>query len=331
MAFDAARSTLSLALLALSSGCAQILGIDPWGAGGGSATGAGGATATSTGATPTTCADTSQLCVHPPSAGWSQVAAMTVTDTPCSGAFGVEVAIGRIDLVGDPATCGCACDPPMGQSCGKAAMDLWNESSCTTKIGTVQVDATCASSLGGVALNALGATVTPPTVVPGTCTPKPTKSVPAAKSAVTHVCQLAASGGACEGGGTCAPQPGGDLAAALCIWSAGDHPCPGGDFTNKTLVYRGPDADTRDCTACTCVPPVNAACTASATVFASGNCATPKAMTSGACTAVTPAGVQSASAIITLVPGDCTPMGGAPTGDLAGTDPITVCCTNPLS
>lgn len=299
-----------------------MLGIDPWGAGG------AGSTSASTGSTPAKCAAPNEYCVHPP-VGWSRIVALSVSDTPCGGGFAAEVTVGKSDLVGADATCACSCDPPAGQSCGPATLHLWNDASCSTPLLDKPLGPSC-TQLGGQALNGLGATLTLPPFVPGACAPKLTPLVPPPSSTVRHVCELTAASGTCANEGSCAPAPDAGLSPSLCIWSEGELPCPGGDFSNATIVYRGALTDTRGCSACDCMAPSGASCGASSSIFSTTSCGMLAATTTGGCIALASSSAQSATETLTLVPGSCEPIPSSPTGALVGADPITVCCTNPL-
>ena len=311
--------------LAWTTGCVQVLGIDPW-----DVSGSGGAPSTSsTSGAPSKCLGASAYCVHPPS-GWSRLVALTVDDSPCAGAYSIEASVGKTDVVGDAKTCSCSCDPPMGQSCGPPTLKLFNDAGCTMPLADYVVSSGCAT-LGGAALNGLSVSVVGAALTAGSCTPKRSETTPSVQFGVKHVCGLSEASDACDTGGSCAPLPSAPMAPALCIWAEGDRPCPGGDFSNKTLIYRGANVDTRDCAPCGCMQPAGAACSTSATVFSTTSCGTASGTTSGTCVAIAVTSAQSANATITLTPGTCAVVPSSPTGSVTGSDPITACCTNPLS
>jgi hypothetical protein len=315
-------STSALAI----AGCAQILGIDPWGAGGAGAT---GTTSDSGSASTGSGCEGDAVCVHPP-AGWSRVVALTAADGACDATFGNQVAAGVTDVVGADATCGCTCDAPLGGSCGAGTIHLFNDGGCTMALGDVQASPTCSGPISGAAANTLGATFSAPAATPGSCTEHLAKSVPPGSATNRKVCELSVAGSPCGQEGTCAAVPSGALSPAVCVFAEGDRPCPGGDFTNKTILFRGPVVDTRDCSACGCQTPTDAACSGTGTIFVDGSCGTTKTVVGAACTPVTPAGAQSVKATVTLSPGTCAIVPSTPTGSFVASDPVTVCCTNPL-
>lgn len=87
-------------------------------------------------------------------------------------------------------------------------------------------------------------------------------------------CGGAEEAGVCEdGAGRCMPAPPDDFEESLCVFRAGDEPCPAGSrYPEKLVVYNGVSDDSRTCAPCECgeAPPVT--CTGSVEAFRSEDC-----------------------------------------------------------
>jgi hypothetical protein len=148
-----------------------------------------------------------------------------------------------------------------------------------------------------------------------------TRSTPAfAESA--RLCSLTATGlGGCSGAAVCSPPTSGAYDAELCVWRVGSSQCPAG-FANGATYHTGYD-DTRACSACSC----NGSCgTLTYTWFSNTNCAT-QYQTGTVPTSFPACANPTAprSARFTNA-ASCLPSGGALSGSVTGTDPVTVCC-----
>jgi hypothetical protein len=49
---------------------------------------------------------------------------------PCSGDYGVEIALGRSSPNAPPAQCGCSCGAPAGATCGVASIAYYSDGAC---------------------------------------------------------------------------------------------------------------------------------------------------------------------------------------------------------
>lgn len=125
---------------------------------------------------------------------------------------------------------------------------------------------------------------------------------------------------------------------AMCILRDGEHDCPadpGNVFTEQHFFYNGVQ-DNRQCSACTCGPPMGSACTPMISIYKDDVCS--------AASAVAQISVSSADDVCldialpgqelksksagptTYLPGTCPAMGGDPSGSAIKTNPVTSCC-----
>ena len=125
----------------------------------------------------------------------------------------------------------------------------------------------------------------------------------------------------------------------LCVIHEGDTTCPkdrGNMFTERHVFY-GDVNDDRQCSACSCGPPAGSICTATISIYKSGNstCKNPASaqipITSETtiCVDIAPVGqaLGSKSAGPTsYLPGTCAPIGGDASGSATKTDATTFCC-----
>lgn len=141
-------------------------------------------------------------------------------------------------------------------------------------------------------------------------------------------------------GRTCIPTPG-DYLACISL-DHGDHQgdidCPSPFYDEKHTLYRTV-ADTRACAQCTCGAPKGAECAVQASVHGDAACSDILGLVvvfSGdrqACFDVS-SGVALGSKTAQLkltTEGTCTPSGGEPTGTVAPTDRVTLCCHHEVS
>jgi hypothetical protein len=126
----------------------------------------------------------------------------------------------------------------------------------------------------------------------------------------------------------CLPRsPGSDFAAGYCVWREGEHDCPAERYTHKQTYHREFD-DTRACSECSCGGP---SCSYSWKVFNSTDtsCATPLLEVSEVdqCVQVNPSSDKLRVGATISGDGHCAPSGGASSGAITATKPITVCCS----
>jgi hypothetical protein len=100
-------------------------------------------------------------------------------------------------------------------------------------------------------------------------------------------------------------------------------------------VFFGGYNDTRECSKCTCDPPIGSYCTAALSVFKDGTCTSLVYPSYSIATRDEPFCINLAAGVAlgsksmtkpTYTPGSCEPHGGAPTGAATETEPVTFCC-----
>jgi hypothetical protein len=107
-------------------------------------------------------------------------------------------------------------------------------------------------------------------------------------------------------------------------------PCPP-RYPDRKIFFKGYD-DTRDCSPCSCGPPVGSKCTSQISVYSNSTCSGIPVLdvTHGdeGCYNMMDGvalGSKKASPPV-YTPGTCEPSGGEPTGSAVETSPILVCC-----
>jgi hypothetical protein len=137
---------------------------------------------------------------------------------------------------------------------------------------------------------------------------------------------VAAQRAGCEAGRVCVAKPSGD--AKLCVYREDEHDCPAEMYTQRKVYYRDVD-DSRSCSACTCDGPD---CKYTWSVFnaTDTSCASPiiKLTSAGQCVQVNPSADKLRVGATIEGDGACTPGGGASSGGVSGSKPVTVCCEN---
>ncbi|MEJ7730688.1 MAG: hypothetical protein WKG00_15905, partial [Polyangiaceae bacterium] len=145
------------------------------------------------------------------------------------------------------------------------------------------------------------------------------------------VCELAGPfGGGCADG-VCAPVGSGNYDGPACIGRPGEEPCPAG-WPTQTIVY-GDFIDDRQCGTCACGAASGSTCSGgSYTIFDLDGCAGPNTVVVDSTTCVDISDqweMFSGSAEGTpavAAGGSCQSSGGAPTGQVTGLGPRTLCC-----
>jgi hypothetical protein len=114
----------------------------------------------------------------------------------------------------------------------------------------------------------------------------------------------------------------------LCIFANGDMECPGGDYSEKTVLYSGADDDRR-CGPCACDTPPVSTCTGTFEFYDNDDCTGSVLGTSS--TAFGCGGNVTGMESIRLVfdgDGSCPVFKGAsPLGEIAPAGEMTYCCT----
>ncbi|MBK8252627.1 MAG: hypothetical protein IPK82_08155 [Polyangiaceae bacterium] len=133
-------------------------------------------------------------------------------------------------------------------------------------------------------------------------------------------------------GEVCAPAP--PKGFDLCLYREGDDPafeCPE-DYSRRVVVFAGVK-DGRECSPCACGEPEGAACGALVKAYSDGACGVQIGATTvglnqpGCFDVLSGSAVGSKDAFLTVEkPGSCAHSGGEPTGELAPSAPVTLCC-----
>lgn len=138
----------------------------------------------------------------------------------------------------------------------------------------------------------------------------------------------------CASGNLCVPIPSAPFQQHLCISQSGTPACPA-PYVNATTFYGGAN-DMRGCSGCACTPNT-ITCTGTLSVYSDSACSNQVFSTSfpgtDTCTPVNAnssnsywySSLSNVSFQGAISP--CTAAGGQPTGTIAPTMPLTVCCT----
>lgn len=294
-------------------------------------------TSSSSGGGEPACVARGMICVEPAPEGFTGPFAWLERplEAPmdCAAPFDQPLLEAFSDLSAPAAECGCTCGPLGNADCGPASVDRHAGEVCG---GAVQD--TLDLARGCNLIDGLGwASNTSfffdaPAVEGGGCLPLPSVELAPSAFLTRHAaCEGALAAEGCEGGQLCAPRPDDPYHASVCVLAEGDVACPEGSaYVDRTLLHRGID-DERGCAPCTCTVPSVPCEGTSLALSTAFNC-------SAGVTGVPPDGCVGAitgptihSALFTpgTVPADleCEPAVVVPTGDAAGIDPVTFCCT----
>lgn len=281
------------------------------------------------------CGSASLACAPAVPAGWAgpailydKVGPPLASPPACPGAYPAPGLDGFAQLSAPAATCTCDCGTPQGGSCGNASVTLYDDPGCQTPCdGPVSVENGTCSQFTTSCPSPVYLAVTAPYATGGTCSPTLSSDVPtAAWSEIGRACSVApAQPAACAGGGTCVPAPPVPFDGSLCVFSAGEVPCPTGSaYTARHVFYAGVD-DSRACGACSACTVTGSKCTGSITPY-TGGCSTsvsPVPFGTACQSESLPAGLEGNA---TFTPGTCGGAVSTPSGGAAGTSPSTVCC-----
>lgn len=284
--------------------------------------------ASSTG--PTTCADRGMACVSAAPVGFlgpfawlERPADVTIG---CAAPFDRALVEAFSEISAPAATCGCDCGPTTNADCSPVTIERYSGAGCPgAPVSTLVLDPDC-NDVPGWASNS-SYSFEAPMVRGGGCFPLLGVELPPAEFLTRHVAcggTLAADG--CEAGELCSPIPDDPFHPRWCVWQEGDVTCPeDGDYVARTLLYREID-DQRGCEPCTCAPPSGPCENGTVVLSSIDGCGfMMDEVTVGECQAVGSV-VQS----MFFDPGEpppCTPGVVVPTGEAAGAEPVTFCCT----
>ena len=283
--------------------------------------GSGGADGTSVGGSTSVGSDEScvDACIPQAPAGWlgPYYAAEVANEIECPAGYDAQDVAYR-GLEAPDADCVCSCDLSPGDC---HVNILLSSSGCPLDLGLVEsvTNGQCADN------NALGFDVHARASLagsPGSCTPNvvQTAAPPEWMTTVT-LCAAPARGGDC-GSDRCTATPPEGIATQACISKQGDHACPGGGYSARTLYHRSVN-DARGCQNCTCDGP--GPCEAQAFAHDSGSCNdSAQPLPLGNCVDIDVSNFYGVTA--SIAPESCTPSQASPAGEAAPAEPLTVCC-----
>ncbi|MDI1442394.1 hypothetical protein [Polyangium sp. 6x1] len=135
-------------------------------------------------------------------------------------------------------------------------------------------------------------------------------------------------------GTVCVPTP---PSFSSCLYREGDHACPEG-WGEKVLLY-GYVEDKRTCAECECSEPSGGFCNVKFRIFSDAACTIEKEAAdvstgmTAPCKDLMPGTQISSKSTVVLeyTKGACTPSGANTEGELVLLDPVTVCCSAPVT
>ncbi len=282
-----------------------------------------------------TCADEGMTCVAVAPAGFAGPFAWLErpadSPTPCVEPFGELLVEAFSELSAPAASCDCDCGPLANAECGPASVDRHSGVSCGGAVqDTLDLEPGCNVVGGGGWSSSTSFFFDAPAVVGGGCLPLLTVDRPPAAFLTRHLaCAGPLSGEGCPAGELCVPLPDDPFEPRSCVWREGDAACPEGSaYTERTLLYRDID-DQRGCEPCICTVPPGPCDGAVAVLSTAYDCSL---NTAGVAPDDCVGGIGGMSIQSVLYdaggpPEACDAAVVVPTGDAAGTDPVTFCCT----
>jgi hypothetical protein len=246
----------------------------------------------------------------------------------CVDAFPEPLVEAFSELSAPAADCDCNCGP-VNAECGPAVVERHSGVSCAGAVqDSLDLEPGCnVIGDGGWASNT-SVFFDAPAVVGG-CVPLPSVDRSPAAFLTRHLAcagPLVAEG--CLPGELCVPSPDDPYEPRMCVGQDGDVECPeGSGYADRMLLYRDID-DQRGCEPCSCDLPRGPCDGASVVLSTALNCSVLTA-------AVDPddcVGGIGGSALQGVLyeegtpPGECDPAVVVPTGDAAGSEPVTFCC-----
>jgi hypothetical protein len=282
------------------------------------------------------CADddcSTRACAEAAPAGWTGPSVLYVGTDPspsCGGGFATEALFGGTGVTAPAATCStCTCSAS-GSGCAtylNLSASTQNDCGGTTCGASVNASCTevsvpCLGSGSGYVTASLPAGA--PSCSPSTQTPNVTAASFAQRVRACAPSSTLVRGG-CDSDEVCAPAA--PFTGPLCIVQAGDHACPSGGYSQRSLAYTSID-DTRSCSACSCdkdclyeyrLYDAAADLTCSNAPLVDENAGT-------GCPLVTPSAGKVRVGVSMTGTGACSASGGSPMGSALASGPVTVCC-----
>lgn len=278
------------------------------------------------------CADFT--CADAPPSGWEGpfqlYSGPNGQAPPCPAPASNQVLAAYQDPHGDPAQCTtCTVGAPYGETC-YGAVTFYSDSACSDNPSMILAGLDFCNPAN--ADDAVGFAGTAPPQAEYFCdVPEQNPTVPPFtwSSAAVGCAAPSAPQNGCGANKLCVPAPEAPFQPRLCISKAADAPCPGQTYTARSVYYTTVQ-DARTCTPCGYTR-ADITCTGTAMLYSDTTCGSALATVSdfsGACMSLpgTVAATKMIGASFSGTP-SCSPVGGQPTGSVAPTGPITVCCT----
>lgn len=290
---------------------------------------------------PPTCGGRAGLCVSVPDQ-WNGPVTLATTPlggTPDCGGAPEQLSV-RGSLDAPQASCACDCADATGASCSDAVLTAWgDDGSCGgTEVFSQTINPSgdgCnfmpgADASGDVPVTDSSFWSLTTSSSGGSCAPQSTFDIPAANYREEVAgCGTDMLDGECDGDASCIDAGG---TGSVCVWQAGDHECPGGDFSTRTVYFRGDINDERSCSACSCGTPEGSCPTTEARLhegyYCNGTSVDVRQNCEEACfgpgceTFAISAGLSLGAA-----QASCEPSASEIEGTVTGADPVTVCCS----
>lgn len=293
-------------------------------------------TTSTTGTTGTTMADTTETgdpacgggtCGSPVEDGWfgPTIYARLLPDaalpscTPDYPDQGPTLLDGFTDP--GPAICECSCELTQQPNCNPS-MSIYGSQNCGNWLNSTAISATCSNiNIPAAArVSAYG-------YQQGVCEEEDIEEIPpVAWDATIKTCRVSDAALACGDGGVCLPPLPEGFEDNWCMYRQGDHECPAGPYSNKSIFWSGAE-DTRACSNCQCGS-AGATCNdVQVNVWAGSDCeGVPAATISvNSCTNVTGNSVAQVTEGNAVCPVN---EDSAPMGSVAAMGEFTFCCVN---
>lgn len=258
----------------------------------------------------------------------------------------------------NPASCSaCSCGTPSGAKCERIAkVEYFSDKGCNrllTEVPNVLADGTCSAVVGAQG-NARSVRIPRPVVdvKQVACQPMGGFATKTGFSWDTQerLCRSRSADSlkCADPSQVCTPKVAASFVQSVCIYQNGDHACPASRYKNKLVLYKGV-TDDRGCEACACGQVVgNLTCEGDFLQFSDkdclgsmngtqeavrltgspSTCADLRFFGTSQSSAGVPLGVSLDVAVGGLNTASCAVSGGTPSGRVAGTEPVTLCCTD---
>jgi len=244
-----------------------------------------------------------------------------------------------------PSSCySCECGAPQGVSCQVGTAALFSNGTCSGLGRNLDIVQGSCIAFVSLTLDPAGVSWDSALATGGACIPKSSGSPffpPVQWDTRMRACGDPSPNGRGCGAGTCVPRQKDPFAAQLCVYQRGNLACPAGPYSSNRRVYFTGVQDTRTCSDCECTAPSATMCTGTMRLYTDQNCSVDETILSNVseCSALAPDPTPPPPPYVTLrsaiytgaaeATGFCSPRPSTPSGSVAASDPITLCCTNP--